>query len=97
MQLIARISALERRHETLLAALPTAFQQQFHARHKQAAAEPGQNLSGKLFSVAVLPAHQQQGRADLLHHKCTGAEKWVFPDPILDEAAYRAEHGGQVM
>lgn len=44
MQLIARISELERRHEFLLAALPPAFQQQFHARHKQAAAEPGLNV-----------------------------------------------------
>jgi hypothetical protein len=43
MRLIARISTLERQHETLLAALPTAMQQQFRARHKQAAAEPGQN------------------------------------------------------
>lgn len=41
MQLVTRISHLERQHESLLAALPEAFQTQFHARHKQAAAEPG--------------------------------------------------------
>lgn len=62
MKLVTRISHLERQHESLLAALPAAFQKQFHARHKQAAAEPG-------------------------------AEKWVFPNPILDEVAYRSEHG----
>lgn len=47
MQLIARISELERQHMALLARLPPDFQQKFHARHKEAAAEPGKKPRGR--------------------------------------------------
>ena len=56
---------LEAQHAELLDALPDTFQQKFHKRRKQAAAEPG-------------------------------AEKWVFPQPILDEEKFRADMAAEV-
>ncbi len=110
MQLIVRISELERQHMALLARLPPDFQQKFHARHKEAAAEPGKKPRGKgslLYTAfnkakALRPQHSSgRSLASVMSLKSAhtlklvhaGAEKWVFPVPVLDEVAYRTDNG----
>lgn len=83
---IQRITEYEQRRDRLLQQLPEQTQRTINQRQKEAASVPGKLRVAACRIASVLFV------GNLLSTACTsGSEKWIFPQPILNEASFRLE------